>query len=395
MPKGATGAVSEVLGILRQFGMADDDTLRKSITHIRELSFQAEKRIISFIFERTPYYILFDSVADDDTSYLIEQIHQDKPGIKGRFIRNPHDESATTYGLRYKFKEIYLFKVKSEKVRLDLELTRRYPELTRSTIQKYIKAGYVQVNGETVEKNKFEVTELDDIAIAAPEKTDFSSHELPIIYIDDNVIVVNKPAGILTHSKGALNDEFTVADFFRRYTTHGLETTRPGVIHRLDRDTSGVIIGARNDETATLLKKQFADRTTKKRYIAVTDGTPKLQEAIVDLPIGRNPASPSMFRVDPSGKPAITQYQVLDSNEKQSLISLHPKTGRTHQLRVHMAYINTPIAGDRVYGNVKTASRLMLHANSLELTIPNSARKVFEAPLPEVFTQHFPGASRD
>ncbi|MES2631221.1 MAG: RluA family pseudouridine synthase [Patescibacteria group bacterium] len=394
MAKAATGAVSEVLGILRQFEVAGELTPRAGVSHIRELSFRPGKRIIAFIFERVPYYIIFDAVADDDTSYLLEQIHQDKPGIKGRFVRNPHDDTATL-GLRFKFKDIYLFEVRSEKVRLDIELTRRYPEFTRSTIQKYIKAGFVQVNGEVIEKNKFDVTEHDDIAVVPPAKTDFSGQELPIIYIDDNVIVVNKPAGVLTHSKGALNDEFTVADFFRRYTTNGLETSRPGIVHRLDRDTSGVIIGARNDETALMLKKQFADRTTKKHYTAIVDGTPKLDEAIIDLPIGRNPSSPSMFRVDPSGKAAITKYEVLEGDDSQSIVALHPKTGRTHQLRVHMAYINSPISGDRIYGDVKTAPRLMLHANSLELTIPTSQRKTFNAPLPKVFSDRFPGVVRD
>jgi 23S rRNA pseudouridine1911/1915/1917 synthase len=391
----AKGSISEIMGVLRQFEVAGELSLRKSITHVRELELRPGGRVVSFIFERTPYYISYNAVADDDTEYLLDELRLDKPGIKGHFVRNPHDNAATTYGLRFKFKEIYLFEVKSDKVRLDIELTRRYPALTRSTIQKYIKAGFVRVNDEVVEKTKFEVTELDDIAVVPPAKTDFSAQELPIIYIDDNVIVVNKPAGVLTHSKGALNDEFTVADFFRRYTTNALDTSRPGIVHRLDRDTSGIIIGARNDETALLLKKQFADRTTKKHYTAIVDGVPKLQEAIIDLPIGRNPSSPSMFRVDPSGKAALTQYKVLDSNEKQSLVALNPKTGRTHQLRVHMAYINAPIAGDRVYGNIKTAPRLMLHAGSLEITIPTSSRKVFEAPLPKEFTDIFPGAGRD
>jgi 23S rRNA pseudouridine1911/1915/1917 synthase len=391
----AKGSVSEIMGVLRQFEIAGELTSRKSITHIRELELRPGSRTVAFNFERTPYYICYNAVADDDTEYLLDLLRLDRPGIKGRFVRNPHDESVTTYGLRFKFKEIYLFEVKSEKARLDIELTRRYPDLTRSTIQKYVKAGYVQVNGEVVEKNKLEVSELDEIAVVPPAKTDFSDKELPVVYIDDNVIVVNKPSGVLTHSKGALNDEFTVADFFRRYTTNALETSRPGIVHRLDRDTSGIIIGARNDETALLLKKQFADRTTKKHYTAVVDGVPKLEEAMIDVPIGRNPSSPSMFRVDPSGKDALTKYEVLDSNGTQSLVALHPKTGRTHQLRVHLAYINAPIAGDRVYGNVKTAPRLMLHATSLEITIPTSTRKVFEAPLPKVFTEHFTGALSD
>ncbi len=389
----AKGSVSEILAVLRQFQVAGELTSRKSITHIRELSLRPGGRVLAFNFERTPYYISYNAVADDDTEYLLEELRHDRPALKGHFVRNPQDPA--TYGIRFKFKEIYLFEVTTEKVRLDIELTRRYPEFTRSTIQKYIKAGFVRVNDEVIEKNKYDVTELDDIAVVPASKTDFTAQELPIIYIDDNVIVVNKPAGVLTHSKGALNDEFTVADFFRRYTTNGLETSRPGIVHRLDRDTSGIIIGARNDETALALKKQFADRTTKKHYIAVIEGAPKLDEAMVDLPIGRNPSSPSKFRVDPSGKEALTKYKVLESDGKQTLVSLHPKTGRTHQLRVHMAYINTPIAGDRVYGDEKSAPRLMLHANSLEITIPTSTRKVFEAPLPKEFTKNFPGAVRD
>jgi 23S rRNA pseudouridine1911/1915/1917 synthase len=391
----AKGSVSEILGVLRQFQVAGEMTSRKSITHIREISLRPDGRVIAFNFDRTAYYINYNSVADDDTEYLLNELRLDRPLLKGHFVRNPHDATRSTYGLRFKFKEIYLFEVTTDKVRLDIELTRRYPEYTRSTIQKYIKAGYVRVNNEVIEKTKYDVTSLDEISIVPPIKTDFSDQELPIIYIDDNVIVVNKPAGVLTHSKGALNDEFTVADFFRRYTTNALDTTRPGIVHRLDRDTSGIIIGARNDETALLLKKQFADRTTKKHYTAIVDGIPKLEEALIDLPIGRNPSSPSMFRVDPSGKEALTKYEMTETNRTQSLVKLHPKTGRTHQLRVHMAYIGSPIAGDRVYGNIKTAPRLMLHASSLELTIPLSSRRIFESPLPNVFTSIFPEAKSD
>ena len=247
--------------------------------------------------------------------------------------------------------------------------------------------GAVTVNGEVVTTNKFEVSEVDDIALTPPKRLDTSTQELPIVYIDDNVIVVNKPVGVLTHSKGALNDEFTVADFFRRYTTNALESSRPGIVHRLDRDTSGIIIGARNDETALLLKKQFGDRTVKKEYMAVVDGAPKLDEALIDLPIGRNPSAPSTFKVDVKGKPAITNYKVVASNGDKSLVELKPKTGRTHQLRVHMQYINAPIAGDRVYGDVTSAPRMCLHAQSLEITIPTSQRKTFTAPVPKEFKE--------
>jgi len=203
------------------------------------------------------------------------------------------------------------------------------------------------------------------------------------------VIVINKPSGVLTHSKGVMNDEFTVADFFRRYTTFGLETNRPGIVHRLDRDTSGIIIGARNDQAAEVLKEQFADRKAKKEYIAITQGIPKEANAIIDLPIGRNGAAPSTFRIDPSGKNAITTYEVVATNKTQALIKLWPKTGRTHQLRVHLQYLGTPVYGDKIYGK-KKADRLYLHAHTLEITIPASKRETFTAPIPAIFTDKFP-----
>jgi 23S rRNA pseudouridine1911/1915/1917 synthase len=206
---------------------------------------------------------------------------------------------------------------------------------------------------------------------------------LPVIYQDDNVVVIDKPAGILSHSKGAMNDEFTVAEFLRPLTSYHSDPNRPGIIHRLDRDTSGVMIGVRNDQTASLLQRQFSDRKVKKTYYAVVDGVPKQDEAVIDLPIARHPTAPSTFRVNASGKSAQTTYKVLKSDGKRSLIELKPYTGRTHQLRVHMAYLGTPIHGDKVYG--KQADRLYLHAASLEITIPKGDRKVFESPVPPEF----------
>jgi len=381
--------VNEIMEILRAFEIAGELSMKKSITQVKESKPQLTTRLITFLFERSKYYILFDDNVNDNKYYVKEQIVALDGEVAGRLVKNPHDD-RTTYGVPYRQKDVYLFEVISPKIRLDVELATRYPALTRSTIQKYIKAGHVQVNGEVVTQPKHDVIEQDDISMVPPEMTDFSDQELPIVYIDDNVIVLNKPAGVLTHSKGALNDEFTVADFFRRYTTHGLETNRPGIVHRLDRDTSGIIIGARNDETAAMLKLQFADRKTKKEYIAVVEGVPKVQHAVIDLPIARNPSAPSTFRVDPSGKMAQTTYEVLATNEKESLVQLWPKTGRTHQLRVHMEYINTPISGDRVYGRKQREDRLYLHAHSLEITIPISKREIFTAPLPKEFTKHFP-----
>ncbi len=268
-------------------------------------------------------------------------------------------------------------------MRLDAYMAQYWPEYSRSVWQKYIALGYVKVNGTVETSTKKTLGEDDEVTYDIPAAPDHSQQSLPVVYQDQNVIVINKPTGVLTHSKGALNDEFTVAEFFRQFSTYHADTNRPGIIHRLDRDTSGILIGALNDDTASLLGRQFSDRKVKKVYYAVVDGVPKQNEALIDLPIARHPTAPSTFRVHTGGKPAQTTYAVLKTDGKRSLVELRPKTGRTHQLRVHMAHIGTPIHGDRVYG--KAADRLYLHAKSLEITIPVSDRRVFESPVPEEF----------
>ncbi|HMI08785.1 MAG TPA: RluA family pseudouridine synthase [Candidatus Saccharimonadales bacterium] len=377
----------DILAILRRYKLADEDNVPRHIEQVRFSNPNPKNTLISFRFNKQQFYVLFDDAAEDDTDYVLEQIRTDKQDANGEVLQNPNDH-ITTYALPFKGKEVYLFVAKSLKQRLDSILPERFPDISRSTWQKHVKAGHVSVNGEVVLSPKQDVLETDSIVISIPEATDYSADELPIIYLDDNVIVVNKPIGVLTHAKGALNDEFTVADFFRRYTTVGLDTNRPGIIHRLDRDTSGIIIGARNPETATLLQKQFADRKTKKTYLAVVDGILKNPEAKIDLPIARNPSAPSTFRVDAKGKAAVTSYTVLATTDTKSLVELRPVTGRTHQLRVHMSYLGAPVHGDRVYG--KAADRLYLHAAKLEVTIPPSNRQTFIAPVPKEFTAEFP-----
>ena len=382
-------ASSDILGILRKFDLAAEDNVPRHIEQLKLSHPSATNTLASFRFIKRQFYALYDDTAEDDAGYILDQIHVDKQDVTGELMENPNGDHLMTYGLPYKGKDVYLYTVVSSKKRLDILLAERFPEQSRSTWQKHIKAGHVSVNGVVQLSPKYDVVDSDQIATSLPDATDFSQHELPIVYLDDNVIVLNKPVGVLTHSKGALNDEFTVADFFRRYTTVGLDTNRPGIVHRLDRDTSGIIIGARNPETAHLLQKQFADRKTKKTYLAVLDGTLKEPSAKIDLPIGRNPSAPSTFRVDAKGKQATTIYETLAATDKLTLVELRPTTGRTHQLRVHMTYLNTPIHGDRVYG--KAADRLYLHAFRLEITIPEGDRRVFEAPLPEGFTSAFPG----
>jgi 23S rRNA pseudouridine1911/1915/1917 synthase len=378
---------NDIVAILRKFEVAGDENVPRHISMINITNPTPVNTLAGFRFAKQQYYILFDDTAEDNVDFVTAQIQTQKQDVTGSVVENPNDH-RTTHALPFKGKEVYLYAVKSPKTRLDLELATRYPDISRSTWQKHVKAGHVTVNGEVQLSPKFDINQTDDIAVTIPDATDFSESELPIVYIDDNVIVINKPIGVLSHSKGAMNDEFTVASFFARYSTYNADTNRPGIVHRLDRDTSGIMIGARNAETATLLQKQFADRMTKKTYVAIVDGLPKVDTAQIDVPIGRNPSAPSTFRADVKGKSAITKYEVLAAHDKESFVKLWPKTGRTHQLRVHMAYIGTPIKGDRVYG--KPSERLYLHAASLEITIPAGDRRVFEAPVPSDFTQLFP-----
>ncbi|OIP86269.1 hypothetical protein COV88_01165 [Candidatus Saccharibacteria bacterium CG11_big_fil_rev_8_21_14_0_20_41_19] len=377
----------DILDILRRFELAGDENVPRHIESVKTSNPNPINTLVSFNFNRNQFFILLDDTADDDIEYIMKQIRTKKSTITGKLLENPSD-SETTYGLPFKGKSCYLYQVISDRKRLDGELARRYPETSRSTWQKYIKAGHVSINGVVITSTKHEVTDIDAISINTPDAPDFSDQDLPILYIDDNVIVINKPIGVLSHAKGVMSEEFTVAEFFRRYSSYNADTNRPGIIHRLDRDTSGVMIGARNEETATMLQKQFADRKTKKTYFAVLNGVPKLDKANIDLPIARNPTAPSTFRVDGKGKSALTRYEVIARDDKHALVKLQPKTGRTHQLRVHMVYINTPILGDKLYG--KPAARLYLHAFSLEITIPSGNRTTFTAPLPPELLTFFP-----
>ena len=374
---------SDALAILRRFDVAGSEHVPRHIEQLMYYHPSPTSTMVTFRFQKRKYYVLFDDAAEDNVSVIMDQIYTVKQDEAGEVLQNPNDH-LMTYGLPFKGKDVYVFMAISEKKRLDAELAARYPDTSRSTWQKHIKAGHVKVGGIVQVSPKYEVTENDVIAIDKPAPTNFSDKQLPIVYIDDNVVVINKPAGVLTHAKGALNDEFTVAEFFRRYTTYQLDSNRPGIIHRLDRDTSGIMIGARNDEAAELLQKQFADRKARKEYIAIVSGHFAEKTARIDLPIGRNPTAPSTFRVDAGGKSAQTVYEVLETNDTASMVLLRPETGRTHQLRVHMQYLNVPIVGDRVYGGT-SADRLYLHAKSLEITLPGSIRKVFSADMPSEF----------
>jgi 23S rRNA pseudouridine1911/1915/1917 synthase len=270
--------------------------------------------------------------------------------------------------------------------RLDIFVTSQYPEFTRSSLEALFERGHILLNG-SIAKASAKVKENDAVSIddkllhAEPPAID-----LPILYEDHDVIVINKPDGVLTHSKGALNPEASVASFIKpKLNDKKMTGNRAGIVHRLDRPTSGVIITARNETAQKWLQKQFSTRKVKKSYVAIVEGTLDPEKALIDAPIVRNPNKPQTFIVSSIGKPAQTEYQTLKQISKNhknyTLAGLTPRTGRTHQLRVHLAYINHPIAGDSLYG--RAGPELLLHAKSLELTLPDKSRRTFSAPIPD------------
>lgn len=262
-----------------------------------------------------------------------------------------------------------------EKKRLDHMMVEIFKSYNRSTLQKFIESGFVKVDGVVAKKPNQKFVEGAYIELDVPEDMKNADVEPDVIYEDDDVIVMNKPAGLLSEPRGQYCPEKTLADFGY-------------IAHRLDRDTSGVVILAKTEEIQKFLKKQFQDRTVHKTYVAVVSGRLKLDEARIDLPLIRDLKRPTTFRVDANGKEAETFYKVLKVNDKYSMVELKPTTGRTHQLRVHMKYLGHPILGDPVYGEEK-ADRLYLHARELEITLPSGERRTFKAQVPREFNNVF------
>ena len=288
-------------------------------------------------------------------------------------------------------------------VRLDTYLAER-EGIPRSLVQKLIKTGVAMVNGEVVTRPARSIFEADNVVFQPPPAPDegewLAGFSRYVIYADDNVIVVNKPAGMLVHAKGGIAKELTVADYVRSQfnpdeLADNADNNRLGIVHRLDRATSGVMICARNLATASYLSRQFAERKVKKVYLALVSSLPGHSAARINLPIRRSRRAPSTFVVDSNGKVAITDYTVQkEYPDGRALLELRPLTGRTHQLRVHLAHLGCPIVGDAVYGHAHYGDRLMLHAYRLELSIPGqdgAERRIFTAPLPADFQEAIGG----
>ncbi len=290
--------------------------------------------------------------------------------------------------------------------RIDKYLHDRFANFSRAMIQKQIAAGSAKVNGQPV-KASFKLTPGDIIELLLPElpSKEIMPEELPldIIYEDDDLIILNKQADLVVHPARG-NTHGTLVNALAHYSNElssGLGEFRPGVVHRLDRNTTGVMVITKNDTAQWKVAKQFENRTIKKEYLAVVHGTPDLTADKISAPLGIHPKMREKYAIRPeTGKESITFYQVMEQFRGYSLIKCMPKTGRTHQIRVHLSYIKHPIVGDDMYGGklvypwqLKDAepvveepviARCALHAFTIEFKHPTTEKMVkFKAPLPE------------
>lgn len=284
--------------------------------------------------------------------------------------------------------------------RLDQVLVDLVPGQSRSRIQQWVRTGRVAVAGVVVTRPGMrldggELLQID-VPPAAPSRLEAEAIPLDILYEDRDLIVINKPAGMVVHPAPGHASQTLV----NAVLAHAPDLAplggeiRPGIVHRLDRDTSGLIVVAKNEPALRSLQEQFARRTVHKAYVALVEGRPPAREGRIEAPIGRDVRHRQRMAVvsETRGRAAVTRYRVLESFARHSLLELNPETGRTHQIRVHLSWLECPIVGDRVYGR-RTPSldvpRQMLHAARLSFRLPGTedATRDFEAPLPEDLMQ--------
>ena len=282
-----------------------------------------------------------------------------------------------------------------ENTRIDKLLSSWLPELSRSKWQELIRRDCVKIDGESI-KPSYRVSAGEAVDIEVPEDFDSDSlvpEDLPldVVYEDPFLIGVNKPSSLVVHP-GPGHETGTLANALI-YHYEDLpdlpDPTRPGIVHRLDKDTSGVIVVARTGETYLELKEQFKNRTVDKEYIALVDGHFDEKKGLIDAPVGRSNKDKTKMKVKLGGKEARTEFAVLDEFSNSTLLKVKPVTGRTHQIRVHMNYIGHQILGDSYYG-APPADRLMLHASRLTVTHPvKGSDLTLEAPIPEELKKLF------
>ena len=279
--------------------------------------------------------------------------------------------------------------------RIDRFLSKDLENLSRSYLQKLLKDGDIIVNGKVVKAN-YKVSQGDEIqvSIPEPETPDILPENIPldILYEDDDILVVNKPKGMVVHpAPGHYSHTLVNAVMYhcgeRLSGINGV--LRPGIVHRIDKNTSGLLVVAKNDAAHLSLSKQIEDKTCKRVYVALLEGVVKKDEGVIETHIARSEKDRTKMAVSSRGRLAVTDYKVLKRYAEYTLTEFSLRTGRTHQIRVHAKYINHPVVGDKEYGYKRDKFHLngqLLHAKELELTHPRTGERMrFTAPLPAYF----------
>ncbi len=284
-----------------------------------------------------------------------------------------------------------------ENIRVDKLLSERFPDLSRANIQRLIEQGKITLNGGKLRPSyKGKIGDIIQIEDEEPKEIELKPENIPldVLYEDNDIIVINKAKGMVVHP-GNGNPDGTLVNAILAKCKDSLSgiggEIRPGIVHRLDKDTSGVIIVAKNDKSHMELSRQIQAREVKKIYWALVRGIIKENEATINMPIGRSTKDRKKMAVRKDGKEAITHFKVLKRWGAYTLLEVHIETGRTHQIRVHLSQIGYPVVGDAVYSNGKNPFGVegqMLHAKSIEFMHPTKKEKLkIEAPLPEYFVE--------
>ena len=291
------------------------------------------------------------------------------------------------------------FIVKDDEVgkRIDSYLSNKDNEISRVAVQRLIKNDKILVNGKST-KASYKVQENDNIKVEEekPKEISLKPQDIPveIIYEDKDIIVVNKPKGMVVHPANG-NPDGTLVNSLMSICKDSLSgiggEIRPGIVHRLDKDTSGVIVVAKNDKAHINLSEQIKNHKVEKTYIALVKGVVKANEATIDMPIGRSTKDRKKMAVTKTGKNAITHFKVIKRSHNYTLLEVKIETGRTHQIRVHLSQIGYPIVGDTTYSNGKNEWGIKgqcLHAKSLKFKHPITGKEMFlEAKMPEYFEE--------
>ncbi|MCX8130649.1 MAG: RluA family pseudouridine synthase [Clostridia bacterium] len=283
-----------------------------------------------------------------------------------------------------------------ENMRIDAWLSVKLENHSRTYVQKLIDDGFVKVNGKDIKTNyKVKINDEISVNIPKPEKLDVKPEkiDLDIVYEDEDIIVVNKPKGMVVHP-AAGNHTGTLVNALMEYCKEGLSdingVIRPGIVHRIDKDTSGVLVIAKNNLAHERLSEKLKIHDIKRVYVAIVDGIIREESGKIDAPIGRHPVERKEMCVNTkNGRRAVTYFKVLERFKDATLIEVTLETGRTHQIRVHMSYIGHPVTGDKVYGKKKQKLNIdgqALHAKILGFEHPVSKKYLeFEAPIPGYF----------